>query len=185
MTEHDTIPDSSDDHAPTIRRRGRLLGVDHGDVYIGLSLSDAAWLTVRRLKVLRRRTKAEDFAAIAAEVAQHEVVAVVVGLPTNPDRVETEADRATRAGTVRRWASRLAASLSVPVYLWEEQFSTLEAEEMAEAADGVRPTDRIDDLAAVVILRAFIDANPDALPPLRSIRHTQKPTQPAAPASEE
>jgi putative Holliday junction resolvase len=183
-TDHaDSLNPAAD--APTIRRRGRLLGVDHGDVYIGVALSDAAWLTVRRLTVLRRRTKAEDFAAIAAEVAKHEVVAVVVGLPTNPDRAEEDADGPTRAGTVRRWASRLAATLSVPTYMWEEQFSTHEAEAIAESDAGGRSPERIDDLAAVVILRAFIDANPNALPPPRPIRHSQKPVPQPPPTSEE
>jgi putative holliday junction resolvase len=139
-------------------RRGRLLGLDHGDKYIGVALSDAAWLTVRPLLVLKRRTKAEDFALISELVAKQAVVGVVVGLPLNPERDEDDADRATRASTVRRWASRLAAALLTPVYLWEEQFSTETAQGLI-AEQGIKASGRIDDHAAAVILQGFIDVH--------------------------
>ncbi|MBX3064522.1 MAG: Holliday junction resolvase RuvX [Anaerolineae bacterium] len=139
--------------------RGRLLAVDQGDRYIGLALCDGLWLTTRPLLVLERSSKAEDFAAINAQIAKHQVVAVIVGLPTNPERADDEAEMPTRASTVRRWASRLAAAISVPLYLWEEQFSSIEAADLIAAQGSERP-DRIDAHAAAVILQSFIDAHP-------------------------
>ena len=155
----------SDQQEPqsTLVRRGRLLGLDHGDKHIGVALCDASWLTVRPLLVIKRRTKAEDFAVINDLISKHQVVGVIVGLPLNPDYDEAEADQPTRAGTVRRWASRLAAALTIPVYLWEEQFSTLEAEAIL-ADRGERIEGRIDDHAAAVILQTFIDAHPISVP---------------------
>jgi putative holliday junction resolvase len=156
MSDHNDQPSS-------LVRRGRLLGLDHGDKHIGLALSDAAWFTVRPLMVIKRRTKAEDFAVISDVIAKQQVVGVVVGLPLNPDRDEDDADTPTRASTVRRWASRLAAVLKIPVYLWEEQFSTSEAEAILAERD-IKADGRIDDHAAAVILQTFIDAHPLVIP---------------------
>lgn len=148
---------ASDQPPPVVR--GRLLGVDHGDKFIGLALSDGLWLAARPLLVLERRTKAEDFAAINVQIAKHQVTALIVGLPSNPERDDDEAETPTRASTMRRWASRLAATISVPLYLWEEQFSSLEAADLI-AAQGIERPDRIDAHAAAVILQGFIDAHP-------------------------
>ncbi len=139
--------------------RGRLLGIDHGSKVIGLAVCDANWIAARPLQLLVRKTRAADFAEINKIIQQQEVVAVIVGLPDLPaDIVAT-----SQASTVQRWASRLAAALNVPVYLWEEGFSTDEAQQLA-AETGGRLPDRIDDRAAAVILQSFIDSHPPGLP---------------------
>lgn len=132
---------------------GRLLGVDHGLKVIGLALSDPTGLLARPLDLIRRTSKREDFARINQVIAAHDVVAVVVGLPVSPPEITayTQADR------VQLWASRLAAAVNVPVYLWNERYSTQEAEELLAEAGRERP-ERIDAVAAAVILQEFLDA---------------------------
>jgi putative Holliday junction resolvase len=132
--------------------RGRLLGIDHGSKVIGLAVCDATWIAARPLQLLVRTTRAADFAEINNVIKQQEIVAVVVGLPELPAEIVA----ASQANTVQRWASRLAAAVSVPVYLWDEQFSTEEAQELLWAADA-KWDERIDDRAAAVILQSFID----------------------------
>ncbi len=148
---------------PINAARGRLLGVDHGAKVIGLAICDAAWIAARPFQLLQRQSRVEDFARLQAIIRQQQIAAIVVGLPEQP------ADYAGpgQASTVRRWASRLAAAVSIPVYLWDEQFSTFEAEQIG-AELGV-PTDarnrgRIDDRAAAVILQSFINAHPPGTP---------------------
>ncbi len=132
---------------------GRLLGIDYGLKIVGLALSDPTGSLARPLQVLRRTSKQADFAAINAIIQQHGAVAVVVGLPESPPdiTVYTAADR------VRLWASRLAAAVDVPVYLWNERHSTQEAEELLAAAGRARP-ERVDAIAAAVILQSFLNA---------------------------
>lgn len=140
---------------------GRWLGIDHGLKVLGIAVSDPSGLLARPLMLLERRSKAEDFAAIARLVEEHEVEGIVVGLPTQPG-----AARAKQAESVRLWAGRLAAATPAPVWLWDESFSSLEAERrLEESGRRRRPGARIDDLAAAVILQSFLDArreNPDA-----------------------
>ncbi|NLE51487.1 MAG: Holliday junction resolvase RuvX [Chloroflexi bacterium] len=132
---------------------GRLLGIDHGLKVIGLAISDPTGLLARPLDLLRRTSKRADFARINALIAEHGAVGLVVGLPVSPPEITvyTQADR------VRLWAARLAAAVEVPVYLWNERYSTQEAEELLEAAGRERP-ERIDAVAAAVILQEFLDA---------------------------
>jgi putative Holliday junction resolvase len=137
------------------KRPGRLLAIDHGTKVIGLAVCDALWISARPLQLLKRKSRAADFAAINAVIARQQVEAIIVGLPVQPPGYDDE----TRANMVRRWAGRLAAAVNVPVYLWEEQFSTHEAERLIEEA-GRSVEGRIDAYAAAVILQSFIDAHP-------------------------
>lgn len=132
---------------------GRLLGIDHGLKVIGLAISDPTGLLARPLDLLRRTSRREDFAHINALIAAHGVVGLVVGLPESPLHITvyTQADR------VRLWASRLAAAVEAPVYLWNERYSSQEAEELLAEAGRERP-ERIDAIAAAVILQGFLDA---------------------------
>jgi putative Holliday junction resolvase len=132
---------------------GRLLGIDHGLKVIGLAVCDPTGLIARPLQLLRRTSKQDDFARINAIIAEQGAVGVVVGLPVSPPEITvyTQADR------VRLWASRLAAAIPVPVYLWNERYSSQDAEELIAAAGKDRP-DRIDAVAAAVILQSFLDA---------------------------
>ncbi len=146
---------------------GRLLGIDYGLKVIGLALSDPTGLIARPLDVLHRTSKREDFARINALIAEHDVAACVVGLPESPPEITayTQADR------VRLWASRLAAAIDVPVYLWNERYSSQEAEELLAESGKERPA-RVDAVAAAVILQSFLNARrdygvdwPDPVPP--------------------
>jgi putative holliday junction resolvase len=141
--------------------RGRLLGIDHGTKVIGVALCDALWIAARPFELLRRKSRAEDFARINAIITRQQIAAIVVGVPEQPaDVVGASGAQATLA---RRWAARLAGAVKVPVYLWPEQFSTFEAE-MLGAESGKPAPGRIDDRAAAVILQSFIDAHREYAP---------------------
>ncbi len=61
---------------------GRRLGVDFGEVRVGVALSDPSGILAMPLVTLKRdRPRGTDLDALAALVAEHEVVEVVVGLP--------------------------------------------------------------------------------------------------------
>lgn len=138
---------------------GRLIGVDYGLKVIGLAISDPTGLLSRPLDLLRRRSKVEDFAVIRRLVEEHGAVGLVVGLPESPPEITVY----THADRVRLWASRLAAAVSVPVYLFNERYSSQEAEDILRGEGRALP-DRIDAVAAAVILQGFLDARREGLP---------------------
>ena len=61
---------------------------------------------------------------------------------------------------VERYATGLAESLTVPMLLWDERFSTVSAERLMREAGlrGKKKRDRIDAVAAAVILQDYLDS---------------------------
>lgn len=140
-------------------RTGRLLGVDPGDVRVGLALSDEGQVVGSPLTVLAVDDPrdidgiAEDVAAAAGE---HGAAGVVVGWPRSMAGRETAP--ATRA---RRLADAIREISSLPVALWDERLTTVEAERLMIQADASRAERRarLDTVAAGIILRGVLDAH--------------------------
>lgn len=133
---------------------GKLLGIDHGIQRIGLATCDALRLVARELTIIQRKSRQEDFVVINQIAAQEQVAGVIVGLPVNLEGSEAVY---TQADTVRLWVSRYAETTTLPILLWDEQFSSEEAKVLARQKRR-KPTDPIDDLAARVILQRYLDA---------------------------
>lgn len=133
---------------------GRLLGIDHGKKRIGLAISDALGISARELAILPSRGASQDFAAIN-EIAQREkAVALVVGVPVNPNEPP---GIATQADIVRDWIAELRKAIDLPVHEISEYLTSEEARNMARMLKrGAK--EPIDDLAACVILQSFLDA---------------------------
>lgn len=138
----------------------RLIGVDHGLARIGVAVSDRAGLTARELAIVTRKSKREDFERLNAIAAEQDAGAFVVGLPSDfdtPDDVEyTQADR------VRTWVERFRLATNLPILLWDEQLTTVDAHEMARRLKRP-PRAHVDDLAARVMLQSYLDAVRDGL----------------------
>lgn len=140
------------------QREGRILGLDLGSVRIGLALSDPLGMTAQPAGMLRRRGPRADIEALAALVREQAVVRVVVGYPL---LMNGEAGNAAK--DAEAFAARVRARISgVPVELWDERWTTKEAERTLIAADVSRRRRRqvVDSLAAVLILRGFMDRHP-------------------------
>lgn len=139
--------------------RGRLLGIDHGLQRIGLAASDGSQMVARELIVIQRKSKAEDFARIQQVIQQEKIVGIVLGMPYN-DSIDKGIHQ--QADTVRIWAERLAAAVPLPILLWDEQYSSTDAQDLARQKRR-KPRDPIDDLAARVVLQRYLDALCDGL----------------------
>ena len=138
---------------------GKLLCIDHGLKRIGLAVSDALGLTARELTVINRKTNVEDFARINHIAAEQRVVSIVVGMPVNS---EAQAGEYTQGDTVRRWIERFSKTTPLPIIMWDEQLTSLDARELS-IQKGRKVRDPIDDLAARVILQSYLDAVHDGL----------------------
>lgn len=142
---------SEDGAAPS----GRVLGLDLGDVRIGVAISDPD----RRLAVPLGTVLAgapQDLKAIASLVREHGVTQVVVGHP-----LSMSGRAGPKAKQVEELAGALRSFLPVPVALQDERLSTVEAERNLRAA-GFSGKDRrraVDRSAAAVILQAWLDAH--------------------------
>lgn len=140
---------------------GRLIGLDHGLVRIGIAVSDVSWLIARELEVITRTTNKADFERIHTIAAEQEAVAYVIGLPYAE---HAEPGEFTQADKVKNWAARFSATTSLPIVFWDEQLTSADAREIAIAKKR-KSSEPIDDLAARVILQSYLDAVRDQLTP--------------------
>lgn len=140
----------------TIPLTGRILGVDWGELRIGLALSDETQTLASSLETLvRRRGKRFPMPRLLDLVAAYTPVGVVVGLP-----LTLEGDEGPSAVESRTLAASVERRTGLPVELWDERLSTARALRLVREQDGAtrgRKED-VDALAAAVLLQAFLDA---------------------------
>jgi len=133
----------------------RHMGLDIGSRTVGVALSDPLGLTAQPLEVIRFQRWEEAEERIQQLVQAYEVEHVVVGLPRRTDgRYGPEAER------VRQLAQQLQERLGVPCHLWDERFSTAQAQRVLLEGDVSRRRRRqvIDQTAAAIVLQAYLDA---------------------------
>ncbi len=135
-------------------RQGVRVGVDAGSVRIGVARSDPSGLLATPVETVRRGRG--DVERIAAIVAEHEAIEVVVGLPTSLSGRESHA-----AGAAREFAVLLAERLApIPIRLFDERLTTVTAQQRLRSS-GVKAKNQrsvIDQVAAVVLLQAALDS---------------------------
>ena len=133
----------------------RLAGLDVGDRRIGVAIADETGLIATPLATVQRGR--HDLAEIARLVAEWRVDRLVVGLPTGLSGRE-----GPQAAAVRAYAADLAAHLGPepPLEFWDERLTTAIAERaLIEAGTRrARRRERIDAVAAAVILQSYLDA---------------------------
>jgi putative Holliday junction resolvase len=128
----------------------RILGIDHGDVRIGLALSDESGTVARPLQVIQHVAREADAETIARIAAEKEAKLIVIGLPTDSD-----GEIGHQARKVQRWAEALKQATAIPVEFWDESFSSQEAESLKHRTRG-EPNDA---QAAAVMLQNYLDAH--------------------------
>jgi putative pre-16S rRNA nuclease len=134
----------------------RILAVDHGEKQIGLALSDPTATIASPLKVIKHVSRLMDAAQVANLASENEVVLIVIGQSYD------EEGRPNLAGRrAAKFAEALKEQTQIPVVLWDESFSTQDAR-AARIEMGVSRKKRagnMDELAAVMILKSYLDAN--------------------------
>ena len=135
---------------------GRALGLDVGTKTIGVALSDALGLCAHPKLVLRRQGDHKDLSALAELARAEEVTVVVVGWPLSLDG---KAGPRARRGAAFSEALRELLPVGTRVELWDERFSTAQAERVL--IDGgvsrARRKEVIDKQAAALILQGWLD----------------------------
>ena len=138
----------------------RVMALDVGHKRIGVALSDPGQVLASTLQVIERKGRQRDLATVVQLVRQHEVGRIIVGYPRSLNGTVGQ-----QARFVERYVAVLEkklgdSSLDVPVVLWDERFSTVVADRlMAEAGrKGRERRERIDAVAAAVILQDYLDA---------------------------
>lgn len=136
---------------------GRLVAIDLGEVRIGIALSDPGQVVASPAETLHVPRDEDDATldALVDAVVRHEAAGIVVGYPRRLDGREGAA-----AARARRIAEALRQRTGREVLLWDERFTTVEAERVLLQGDVSRRDrkDTVDRLAASVLLQSVLEA---------------------------
>ena len=133
----------------------RLMGVDYGDVRIGIALSDPLLITAQTFEVIDRRKTRRPAERIAQIVIEQSVDMIVVGLPVNMNG--TMGERVTRT---QEFAKELEELTGLQVKWMDERLTTVRAEQILIEGDVRRKKRKsvVDKVAAALILQTYLDA---------------------------
>ncbi len=132
----------------------RTIGLDVGDVRIGVAVSDLLGITAQALEVIQVSTPEQDVAEVQRVVKETEATRIVVGLPLNQN-----GEVGPQAEKVLAFAEKLKEALGLEIATQDERFSTVAAERMLIGANVSRKKRKkvVDKVAAQGILQTFLD----------------------------
>ena len=131
----------------------RYLGLDIGDRWIGVALSDPSAKLASPLTVLKRSDDIVDMEAIVSIIKKHDIGLVIVGLPRM-----LNGSLGIQAQKVESFTRQLQDEVDIPVEFRDERLTTVSARRLMQASSTKKSRRKRDDaIAAAVILQAFLD----------------------------
>ncbi|MCR4628951.1 MAG: Holliday junction resolvase RuvX [Bacillota bacterium] len=136
----------------------RVMGLDFGSKTTGVAVSDALGITAQGVETITRpdaNKLRRTCARIEELIREYEVEKIVLGYPLNMNDTEGE-----RVEKTREFKAMLERRTGLPVILWDERLTTVEADQILMES-GVRRENRkavIDKIAAVLILESWMNA---------------------------
>ena len=132
----------------------RIMALDYGTKRIGVAISDPLQLFAKPHSVIPNTNPEDVLIAIQALINSQSVELIVLGMPYaidgshTPKTIETE-----------EFAKILKESLTIPVYTWDERYSSQEAEAelrtMGKSWQDARKM--VDAMAAAMILKSYLE----------------------------
>ena len=136
----------------------RVLGIDYGEVRVGLSLSDLTQTIAKPFKTIMYKNTDDLLDQLKEIIIENEVEKLVVGVPYN-----MKGEDSKQTLKVKEFISFLESNLSYNIELIDERLSSIEAEKTMHKMNvktGHNKSD-IDKIAASVILQEYLDSYHD------------------------
>jgi len=129
------------------------MAIDYGARRIGLAVTDELGMTAQGLPTLHRTNKRNDFDHLRRTIKTYNVGEIVVGLP-----LRMSGETGIQSERVKEFADALRARFKLPIHLFDERLTSVEANRVLDETDmsDRRRRDVVDQLAAVLILQAFL-----------------------------
>ena len=136
----------------------RIMGLDYGSKTVGVAISDSLGITAQGIETIERKEEnklRQTLARIEALVKEYEVEKIVLGFPKNMNN--TIGERAEKSLELKE---KLERRIGVPVIMWDERLTTVEAERTLIESKARRENRKkyVDKIAAVFILQGYLDS---------------------------
>lgn len=141
----------------------RWLGIDYGEIRIGVAISDPLGLTARGLETIRWNGQDWTWAIqrISELARQYAITGIVIGIPRRTDGRPGPSEEKARL-----LAGELATATGLTPVLQDERYTTVLASRILQET-GVRGGRRkavIDQVAAEIILQEYLESRRKAFP---------------------
>ena len=132
----------------------KIMGIDYGDARTGIAISDLLCTIVGSTTVIHSRNDEKTIAKICELIQQNQVGEIVFGLPKNMNGTE-----GPRAELCRAFAKKVEAATGLPVTMWDERRTTVEAHNILSQHNyhGKKRKDTVDAVAASLILEGYLN----------------------------
>lgn len=131
----------------------KIMGIDYGDARTGIAISDLLCSIVGSTTVIHSHNQDKTLEQIKKLIEENQVCQIVMGLPKNMDGTE-----GPRAELCRAFAQRVEEACGLPVALWDERRTTVEAHNILSAHNyhGKKRKNTVDAVAAALILEGYL-----------------------------
>ncbi len=135
----------------------RIMGLDFGSKTVGVAMSDELLITAQVLETITRKEEnklRKTLARIEELAKEYQVERIVLGYPKNMNNTLGE-----RIEKTMEFKEALERRTGLPVILWDERLTTVEAERSLMESN-VRRENRkqyVDQIAATFILQGYLD----------------------------
>jgi putative holliday junction resolvase len=136
---------------------GRVLGIDYGSRRIGLAISDPLKITAQPFATWRNADQTELVSRINGLVHAENIDLVVVGFP-----LTLKGTKSPQSSATERFTATLSDACRVPVVLWDERLTTVQAHRVLHpmGKEPSRNRERVDVIAAALMLQSYLDGHP-------------------------
>lgn len=133
----------------------RVMGIDYGDVRMGIAVSDETLLIAQGIQVIQRTNLDNDLASLQGLIDQYQVDSIVLGFPKNMNGTVGPRGELSLA-----FAELLREKFGLSVELWDERLSTMAAQRTLLLGDVSRQKRKkvVDKMAAAIILQGYLDS---------------------------
>jgi putative Holliday junction resolvase len=133
----------------------RILALDHGTVRIGVAVSDELKMFASPLEFIPAEPSATALERLQQLLREKEVGLIVIGMPRNMNGSYGPA-----AEKVRAFSDQLRAAVNVPLVMWDERLSSVQAHRMLREAGhkAKQHKGRVDASAAAILLQSYLDS---------------------------
>src|ERR1700730_3002896 len=142
--------------APGNPGHSRIIALDVGSKRIGVAITDPLGITAQGLDTIQRQNKRRDLEALRQVLAKYQVREIVVGLPLRLSGAE-----GSQSEKMVRFAEDLQAHFGVTVHLWDERWTSTEANRLLRETDLSIKKRRqaVDRMAVICILQSWIEGH--------------------------
>ena len=131
----------------------RVMAIDYGDAHTGVALSDPTGFLTGSTHTIHSRKAPVVLEELVRLIREQQVDELVMGFPRNMDGTE-----GPRAELYRAFAARLEERSGMPVHLWDERRTTIEAHQILHASGKKMKSHKktVDAVAATLILEGYL-----------------------------